>query len=115
MNAERLNEIRKRWAVRWSVGDDKWIWEDHHEADKAIAKVVSPEHATSIAAAPTDIADLLAEVERMRAVVDAADSLCDGAEIHPLYPLSPDEFEWHVSHAKLVALTDALDALRGDS
>lgn len=69
MNAERLNEIRKRWAVRWSVGDDKWIWEDHHEADKAIAKVVSPEHAAAIAAAPTDIADLLAEVERLRAEV----------------------------------------------
>ena len=91
MDAERLTEIRERWAA---ATPGPWC---HRHANDGVKRTPLPEvcsegaargdwcptvastsydeaiaNAAAIAAAPTDIADLLAEVERLRVTMEVA-------------------------------------------
>ena len=144
MNAERLTEIRERWAksnfedpAPWRVVDKGDGYADVRDAE---GYRVTPDFShvddptvTAVAAAPTDIADLLAEVERLRAVVDAARRLRGGdfwgAEWWVLgfgdYGFGCAYCEHgtaarcqdvkHADDCPAIALDRALDALGGDS
>lgn len=83
MNAERLTEIRERWAksnfedpAPWRVVDRGDGYADVRDAEgyrvtPDVSHVYDPT-VIAVAAAPTDIADLLAEVERLRVTMEVA-------------------------------------------
>ena len=137
MDAERLTEIRERWAA---ATPGPWC---HRHANDGVKRTPLPEvcsegaargdwrptvastsydeaiaNAAAIAAAPTDIADLLAEVERLRA--DAkhlrrpARRVVAAFDMFNAAPASPDTV-WNLVSEQVEQLRAAIaaDALAG--
>lgn len=125
MDAERLTEIRERWEDRYTEvyvddsdgPDGDWSLVDG-VTEYAIAYFDDHGTAESFAAAPADIADLLAEVERLRA--DAkhlrrpARRVVAAFDMFNAAPASPDTV-WNLVSEQVEQLRAAIaaDALAG--